>query len=437
MIKISLITACYNSEASIADSFECILRQKGLNKNYTLEYIVVDGGSVDTTHKVIAEYEIFFSSKSIHFQWISEKDKGIGDAWNKGLSMVSGDVIGLLNADDMYHPKTLDIVSSKITQANEKAIYYGICKFIKNGDIVGVNDTVFDENKLISGFGFTHTTCFIPKNVYDIVGNFNIDVKIAVDTEFLLRCYKAGIVFKKLTNITYMSLGGISDAQAKNGYFEYLDFLKVSNLVSAKQIRIRKRFYSLYYPFRKIFKSITVRSMLRQAKHYLVFAFNILYNYLPFFSLKKTLLRAFGASIGNNSYLHPKIVLYRWGMLNIGSNTVINQNCRIDNRKMIEIGNNVSIAHGTKIYTCGHDIHSPFFDILGQKVIIGDYVCIFANSQIMPGVTIGEGAVIYPGSLVNKDVEAFSIVGGNPAKEIGRRDSHLKYKINYGYHKAL
>ena len=96
-LKVSMITICYNAEKTIAKTIESVLSQDYEN----LEYIIVDGGSKDHTVDIIKSYE----NKKIH--WISEKDNGISDAFNKGIKMATGDLIGLINADDYLFPHAL------------------------------------------------------------------------------------------------------------------------------------------------------------------------------------------------------------------------------------------------------------------------------------------------------------------------------------------
>ena len=97
-MKITLITACYNSEATIRTCFESVLSQQGVE----LEYIVVDGGSKDNTVDIIKEYSTRSTcSTRLSFKWISEPDQGMYDAINKGIKMATGEVIGILNADDV------------------------------------------------------------------------------------------------------------------------------------------------------------------------------------------------------------------------------------------------------------------------------------------------------------------------------------------------
>lgn len=123
--------------------------------------------------------------------------------------------------------------------------------------------------------------------------------------------------------------------------------------------------------------------------------------------------------------------------MKVGKNSVINFGCYLDNRRGIYIGNNVGIAHNTKIYTLGHDLDDPEFGTKGAPVHIKDNVFIFSNAMIMPGVTISEGAVVLAGSVVTKDVEPWTIVGGNPAKKIRDRKREINYSSVYRYWFAL
>jgi maltose O-acetyltransferase len=120
-----------------------------------------------------------------------------------------------------------------------------------------------------------------------------------------------------------------------------------------------------------------------------------------------------------------------------GKNTVINFGCYLDNRRKIIIGNNVGIAHDTKIYTLGHDIDDPQFKTKGRNVIIKDNVFIFSNALIMPGVTIGEGAIVLSGSVVTRDIPSYEVWGGNPARKIKIRNKDICYKIDYNYWFAI
>jgi len=159
--------------------------------------------------------------------------------------------------------------------------------------------------------------------------------------------------------------------------------------------------------------------------------------FLISFRLRRAFLGLFGIKVGRLSAVHAKVKFFHFGNLRIGKNSTINNGCYIDNRRSVVIGDNVNISHDTKIYTLGHDINSPDFKAVGKGVTINNYACIFSNAIICPGVNIGKGAVIYPGSVVVKDVGDFEVVGGNPAKFIKFRSRDLTYKINYNYWFAI
>ena len=179
-----------------------------------------------------------------------------------------------------------------------------------------------------------------------------------------------------------------------------------------------------------------IRSILLQCKFFLVEFLNLTYTIIPN-PLRKLYLRCFGIRVGAGSSIHRQCKFFHVGKFSMGVGGVINFGCFIDNRRGITIGNNVGIAHNTKIYTLGHNIESSQFETKGAPVVIEDNVFIFSNAMIMPGVTIHEGAIVLAGSVVTKDVEAFTIVGGNPAKPIRKRTAEIDYKQVYNYWFAL
>lgn len=158
---------------------------------------------------------------------------------------------------------------------------------------------------------------------------------------------------------------------------------------------------------------------------------NFFYNYSFFWFLRRLILNIARINLGKGSYIHSGVKFFSSGRISIGNNTIINPRCYLDNRKRIIIGNNVNISHDTKIYTLGHDINNSKFKSKGANVVIEDDVCVFAGSMIMPGVKIGKGAVVYPGSIVTKDILPYYVVGGNPAIKKGERSKNLSYKLDY------
>jgi acetyltransferase-like isoleucine patch superfamily enzyme len=178
------------------------------------------------------------------------------------------------------------------------------------------------------------------------------------------------------------------------------------------------------------------KSILLQFKFILVVVLNFTANIVPL-PIRVYYFKLFGFKIGENSTIHRNAKFFHIGKFQVGKNSTINFGCYMDNRRGIIIGNNVGIAHNSKIYTLGHDLNDPQFKTKGASVVIEDNVFIFANSIILPGVTIKEGAVILAGSIVAKDVEAYTIVGGSPAKKIKDRIKEINYTQKYKYLFAL
>ncbi len=149
-------------------------------------------------------------------------------------------------------------------------------------------------------------------------------------------------------------------------------------------------------------------------------------------TLRRQLMFLVGYKVGKNTSVQA-VRFFSFGHLEIGNNTIINSGCYIDNRRGIQIGHNVVIAHDTKIYTLGHDVEDSTFITKGSPVHIEDYVVIFSNVLIMPGVLIQKGAVILPGTVVTKNVGPMEIVGGNPARIIKMRKALHLNKIVTDY----
>lgn len=162
------------------------------------------------------------------------------------------------------------------------------------------------------------------------------------------------------------------------------------------------------------------------------FIFNTLLMKIPSRRLRHHFIKRKLNQVGSNSSFLRNIEVRVGENISVGNNTVINQKVLLDGRggKLI-IGNNVDIAQETNIWTLEHDVHEDYHQSIGSDVIIEDYVWIASRVTILPGVTIGRGAVVACNSVVTKDVEPLAIVAGIPAKPIGQRRSKLKYKLLY------
>lgn len=152
-------------------------------------------------------------------------------------------------------------------------------------------------------------------------------------------------------------------------------------------------------------------------------------SYAPLQSLRLLGLTLAGAKTGENIALSPGVeVLSPW-RFSIGSNTSIARHVRLDSRGGLTIGDHVNISEEAAIWTAEHDIQSPDFCMTRAPVVIGNYVWVCFRSIILPGVSVGEGAVVASGAVVTKNVPPFSVVAGVPAKVIGSRSKALSYRL--------
>jgi len=211
-IKISIITVSYNSEKTIKDTIESILLQ-----DYTdIEYIVIDGGSTDGTLDIIKKYAHKIS------YYISEPDKGIYDAMNKGIKAATGDVVGILNSDDFY-PNSYVISNVVKTFVNQTCdAVYGDLVYVKQKEASKIvrywQAGEYSTSKIKNGWMLPHPTFFVKKEMYERYGDYNTDLKSAADYEMILK-----LLYKRNINVFYipmilvkMRAGGVSNYSLMN-----------------------------------------------------------------------------------------------------------------------------------------------------------------------------------------------------------------------------
>lgn len=141
--------------------------------------------------------------------------------------------------------------------------------------------------------------------------------------------------------------------------------------------------------------------------------------------------RVFGMQLGKTAIIYGGAEIRMPWRIVVGEHTSIGHRAILDGRMGLRIGNNVNLSTGVWIWTLQHDPQSPSFATTGDQVVIEDYAWISCRVVILPGVTIGRGAVVAAGAVVTKDVPPYAIVGGVPAKVIGERTSNLAYELDW------
>lgn len=211
-MKVSIITITYNSAETIEDTIQSVLSQDYKD----IEYIIVDGASKDGTLEIIDRY------KSSVSKFVSERDKGIYDAMNKGVAMATGDVIGILNSDDFYADAHVisDIVKT-IQQANSDGCYADLVyvdRIATNKVIRSWKSGEYRHGDFLRGWMPPHPTFFVKRSVYEAHGNYSLQLRSAADYELMLRfIHKHRIHLSYLPRIiTKMRAGGQSNVTLKN-----------------------------------------------------------------------------------------------------------------------------------------------------------------------------------------------------------------------------
>ncbi|KRB58112.1 glycosyltransferase family 2 protein [Flavobacterium sp. Root186] len=220
-MKITIITVCYNRKGTIEKAIQSVLSQ-----NYhDIEYIIIDGNSKDGTQEIIESYTDRIS------KYISEPDKGMYDAINKGFQLATGDVIGLMHSDDeFYDRKAISRIAARFEYDSNIEGVYGDGIYVSNDkeerlirDRIG---GVFSLKRVKKGWLPLHPTVYLKKAVIDKHGLYNLDFKIASDTEFLLR-----YLYKHKINMSYidayivkMRMGGMSTSLKRAFEVLYEDY---------------------------------------------------------------------------------------------------------------------------------------------------------------------------------------------------------------------
>ena len=238
-MKVSIITVSYNAEKTIENTINSVLKQSYNN----IEYIIIDGNSKDSTMKIVNRY------KGSITKIVSENDKGIYDAMNKGIKISSGDIIGILNADDVYFND--NVIEKKISVfKNNKKINgcYSNLIYISKYNKKIVRNWISEKflyKKIKYGWTIPHPTLFLRKQVYKDYGLYDLNFGNAADYEFILK-----IILDKEIDIEYINFfsvkmltGGSSNKSIKN---IFLQNIKILNALDKHNIRYSKFSFFTY-----------------------------------------------------------------------------------------------------------------------------------------------------------------------------------------------
>ena len=250
-MKISIVTVVYNNVATIKSAITSVLAQ-----DYDdIEYIVVDGGSTDGTVDVIRSF-----GNRIH-KFVSEKDKGLYDAMNKGIAMATGDVVGTLNSDDFfYNESVLSDIAKHFTESEHDAVI-GDIVFIKSDDPDKVlrkySSAKWRPSRFAWGYMPAHPSFFAKRTLFDKFGPYKTDYKIASDYELLIRfLFVNRIRWKYMSLITTkMRPGGASTQGLKSILILNREIARAcrENGIYTNYLMIYSKY--IFKPFEFVFKS--------------------------------------------------------------------------------------------------------------------------------------------------------------------------------------
>ena len=223
---VSIVTIVYNGERHLEQTIQSVLEQGYSN----IEYFIVDGGSTDKSVSIIQKYESSLAG------WISEPDKGISDAFNKGIEHTKGSIIGLINADDWYEK---DCVERIVASLGDHDVAYGDVRYWKNGQPVFVQ--AGNHHLLKKEMTVNHPTVFVKRKCYEKEGGFDVSVRFAMDYDVLLRLFVKGYSFIHIPAVlANMRWEGVSDRKWKQGVRETLT---IKNKYYPEKRSVNTRYY--------------------------------------------------------------------------------------------------------------------------------------------------------------------------------------------------
>lgn len=240
-MNLTIITTAYNAGKVIEKTITSVLNQTVP----VYEYIIVDAASKDDTVEIAKKYINEFAKRGIKYIVSSEKDRGISDGFNKGIEKASGDVIGIINADDELVPNTNSILQENIRKNNTSDIYYGNCVWVdQNRNRQYVSKPKAVNKSMLYHMSLIHPATFVKKDVYTKYGLFRIDLKYTMDQELIYRFFDKGASFYYIDReLAIFKAGGVSDTHAKKVYQESRDIAESYGVKSYKAKAITDYLY--------------------------------------------------------------------------------------------------------------------------------------------------------------------------------------------------
>jgi len=248
-MKISIITVVRNNASTIKDTIDSVLKQTYSN----VEYIVIDGSSTDGTIEIIQGYKKYIK------KFISEKDKGVYEAMNKGINLATGDVIGLLNGDDVYFDETVLHNVANAFKNNESDCVYGDLYYVERNNLDKIvrywKSSKFKKGSFARGWHPPHPTFFVKKEVYSKYGLYDIEMKVSADFDLMLRLLEKNNITSHYlpTVLVRMRTGGMSNKTIKNIITSNQSILRS---FEKYKIKINKFMYLIYRLLPKVMQMI-------------------------------------------------------------------------------------------------------------------------------------------------------------------------------------
>ncbi|MCQ2238671.1 MAG: glycosyltransferase [Bacteroidaceae bacterium] len=217
-MKISVITATWNSGTTVQDTIDAVLRQK-LKENMVIEHVVKDGGSKDNSVELIERNAHRYAEVGKELSWVSECDDGIYDAMNKGVEMATGDVIGILNSDDFYtSDDVLACVAKEFEEDPDLEAVYGDIHFVKSENLTKCtryySSKFFRPWLLRFGFMPAHPSFYVRREVYEKYGLYDLQFRTSSDFEWMVRLFAQYHIRAKYLPMDFVTMrdGGESTA---------------------------------------------------------------------------------------------------------------------------------------------------------------------------------------------------------------------------------